>query len=175
MGVQQIDRTSTSSAPVAAVWALLADGATWPAWSSFDAFEVVEPGPDGGRLGSVHELRKGRRQRTVERVVELVPERRFAYELVSGLPLDGYRASVDLAPTPDGGTTIRWRSHFRPRTPGTGWFWRLALGRFVQQTADALARGAEAPGATPAARDGDGTRPARPGATPAAGHVPPAG
>ena len=91
-------------------------------------------------MGAVHVHAKGARRRTTERVVELVPDQRYSYELVSGLPLEGYHADVDLTPTPDGGTSIRWHSTFRPKTPGTGWFCKLVLGAFIAQTAKALAR-----------------------------------
>jgi uncharacterized protein YndB with AHSA1/START domain len=144
MGVQEIDVRRTITASPTAVWCLLADGASWPAWSAFDGYRVLEPGPDGGRLGSTHELAKGRKQRTVETVVELVPERRFSYVLVSGLPLDDYRADVDLTPTGDGGTEIRWHSTFRAQRPGTGWIFRLVLRRFITTTTEQLAAAAEA-------------------------------
>jgi uncharacterized protein YndB with AHSA1/START domain len=150
-GVQEIDVRVTSAATPAAVWALLADGETWPAWSAFDGYRVLEPGPDGGRLGSTHELAKGKKQRTVETVVELVAQQRFSYVLVSGLPLDDYRADVDLSPTPGGGTEIRWHSTFRAQRPGTGWFFRLVLTRFIKDTSKDLARAAEhAAASTPA-------------------------
>lgn len=147
MGQQEIDVRVSSAASPRSVWALLADGERWPDWSDFDGFRLLEAGPDGSRLGSTHELSKGRRQRTVETVVELVPEQRFSYVLVSGLPVQGYRADVDLTPAADGGTEIRWHSTFRARRPGTGWLLRLALGRFIRTTAGQLAVAAEA--ATP--------------------------
>jgi hypothetical protein len=71
-------------------------------------------------------------------VVEVVPGRRFSYALLSGLPLRGYRANVDLTPA-DGGTTIHWRSSFTPKVPGTGWIFRWALGTFIQRCVDGLA------------------------------------
>jgi uncharacterized protein YndB with AHSA1/START domain len=142
VGVQEIDVQVTTAASPTQVWALLADGDRWPEWSSFDGFRILEPGPDGGRLGSTHELAKGKKQRTVETVVELVPEQRFSYVLVSGLPLDDYRADVDLSPTADGGTEIRWRSTFRSQRPGTGWFFKLVLGKFIKDTAKQLAAAA---------------------------------
>ncbi len=50
-----------------------------------------------------------------------------------------YRAGVDLSPTTDGGTAIRWRVSFRPRVPGTGWVYRLGIGRMLRQSAEGLA------------------------------------
>ena len=73
-----------------------------------------------------------------ERVIERVPEQRFGYELLSGLPLRDYRAAVTLTPVEEG-TRIRWRSSFVAKVPGTGWIYRLTLGRFIRQVAEGLA------------------------------------
>ena len=71
------------------------------------------------------------------------PPHRLGYDLVSGLPLRDYHADVTL--TPDGdGTHIRWHSTFSAKVPGTGTLTRLALQRFVADTAERLARAAEA-------------------------------
>ena len=48
MGRQKIDITVPSAAPPAAVFALLADGASWPAWSPIDSFELERPGTRRG-------------------------------------------------------------------------------------------------------------------------------
>lgn len=132
--VQRIETEARSSADAATIYSLLVDGTTWPTWSPLESFEL-ESG-DGG-LGSVRVFRTGR---TVSReeVVELAPHRRFSYALLSGLPLRGYRANIDLTPV-DGGTLIHWRSTFRPKLPGTGWIYRLALGKFIQRCVDGLA------------------------------------
>jgi hypothetical protein len=134
----QIDVTAHSTADAATVYALLADGATWPTWSPIGSFELERPGapaPEG--LGAIRVFRTGR-VTSREELVELVPGRRLSYALLSGLPLRGYRADVDL--TPDStGTRIRWQSRFTPKVPGTGWLYRLMLGRFIQRTADGLA------------------------------------
>ncbi|MCW6010101.1 SRPBCC family protein [Micromonospora sp. CPCC 205371] len=55
------------------------------------------------------------------------------------MPLRNYRADVDLTPTADG-TTIRWHSTFDAAVPGTGWFWRWLLGRFIRDCVNGLAR-----------------------------------
>jgi len=136
--VQKIDVTARTDADPATVHALLVDGATWPVWSPLGSFALERPGPDGSEsVGAIRVFRTGR---TVSReeIVEIVPGRRFSYALLSGLPLRGYRADIDL--TPDGsGTVITWRSRFTGKVPGTGWLFRLALGRFIQRCADGLA------------------------------------
>jgi hypothetical protein len=37
------------------------------------------------------------------------------------------------------GTTIQWHSSFRPKIPGTGWLYRLALRRVIRDTATRVA------------------------------------
>jgi hypothetical protein len=144
MGRQEISERAHTSAPPAAVHALLRDGATWPAWSPLGSFELREEGRDGGESpGAIRVFRTGRTT-TVERIVELVPDRRFSYELVSGIPIRGYRADVDLTPAADGGTDIHWHSTFTARVPGTGGLIRRSLGRFIGRTVAGLAAHAAA-------------------------------
>ena len=145
MAHQVIDRTATSSGDTTAVYALLADGSTWPDWSPIGAFELLEPGdasPEG--LGAVRLFTTGR-HRSRERVVERVPGRRFAYVLEAGLALRDYKAVVTLQPSPCGGTEINWRSTFTVKVPGTGWIYRRQLGNFIGETVEGLAAAAAAP------------------------------
>ena len=140
---QVIDITTTTTAAPAAVYALLADGASWPAWSPIDAFELEREGahePEG--VGAVRLFRNGRVEGR-DTITELVPDRRLGYTHVSSLPVKDYRASVELEP--DGaGTRIRWRASFRPTVPGTGPLLRAALGRFLRRCAEGLAEHAAA-------------------------------
>jgi hypothetical protein len=139
MAQHVIDRTTTTSGTPAAVYALLADGSTWPGWSPLGSFELLEPGdgsPEG--LGAVRLFTTGR-HRSRERVVERVPGQRFAYVLEAGLALRDYKAVVTLSPSQDGGTTINWRSTFRAKVPGSGWLYRRQLGSFIGETVDGLA------------------------------------
>jgi len=103
---------------------------------------------------AVRVLHRGR-VRSREKIVELVPERRFAYTLLGGLPLRDYRATVDLTPE-RGGTTIRWSSSFRAKMPGTGWLYRAVLDRFIGQAARALADRAAEVAAAGGSAGGDG-------------------
>ena len=141
MAQQVIDRTATTAADPRAVYALLADGSTWPEWSPLGSFELIEPGdgtPEG--LGAVRLFTTGR-HRSRERVVERSPGEVFAYVLEAGLPLRDYRAVVTLVPT-EAGTLIRWRSTFRAKVPGTGWLYRRELGKFIGRTVEGLASAA---------------------------------
>lgn len=139
MNRQRIDVTASTSADPAAVYALLADGATWPAWSPIGSFALERPGPDGGEgVGAIRVFRTGRTT-SREEIVELVPDQQLSYVLRSGLAVRDYRADVELTPAAGGGTTIRWRSSFHPKVPGTGWLYRYALTRFITRCAEGLA------------------------------------
>jgi len=141
MAQQVIDRTAATTADAAAVYALLADGTTWPEWSPLGSFALIEPGdgtPEG--LGAVRLFTTGRHT-SRERVVERTPGETFAYVLEAGLPLRDYRAVVTLTPA-GAGTLIRWRSTFRAKVPGTGWIYRRELGKFIGRTVEGLATAA---------------------------------
>jgi hypothetical protein len=148
MGVQDIDVTARSRADADAVYRLLASGATWPTWSGLGSFELERPDAAGGEgVGAVRIFRTWPFTNR-EEVVEAVPGRRFSYRLLSGMPLRGYRADVDL--TPDGeGTVIRWHSTFTAERRGTGWFYRWFLGRFIKGCAEGLAKAAATTPITP--------------------------
>jgi hypothetical protein len=142
MAQQVIDVTVTTGADPASVYALLADGSTWPEWSPIGSFELIAPGsgtPEG--LGAVRLFTSGR-HRSRERVVTCEPGQVFAYELEAGLPLREYRAVVTLTSSPKG-TAINWRSTFRPKVPGTGWLYRRELGKFIGRTVEGLAAAAD--------------------------------
>jgi hypothetical protein len=136
--------TARSRAPAAAVFALLKDGTTWPDWTMFDAFELERPGneePMG--LGAIRVFSTAL-SRAREEIVELVPDRRLSYILLSGFPFNNYRADVDLSPRADGGTSIDWRASFEAKYPGTGWFWRLFMTAVLRKVASDLASAADA-------------------------------
>jgi hypothetical protein len=142
MGQQVIDRTATTGADPAAVYALVADGSTWPEWSPLGSFTLVDPGdgaPEG--LGAVRVFRTGRIT-SRERVVECTPDTVFSYVLEDGLPLQDYRAVVTLTPIPDG-TSINWRATFRAKVPGSGWIYRRQLGKFIGRAVAGLAAAAD--------------------------------
>ncbi|MEU9579276.1 SRPBCC family protein [Streptomyces chilikensis] len=126
------------------VHALLRDGAGWPKWSPLGSFALESQAPGGGEgVGAVRVFLTGRHV-SRERIVAGVPDRHFAYVLLSGLPLRDYRADVRLTPCEDGGTEIHWRSVFRAKVPGAGWIHRRALDRFVGDVVRGPARHAAA-------------------------------
>ncbi|HEX3647012.1 MAG TPA: SRPBCC family protein [Pseudonocardiaceae bacterium] len=120
------------------LYALLRDGASWPVWSPIGSFELRRPAEDEPEgVGAIRVYRTGRIT-SVERIAELVPDRRLSYEQLSGLAIRGYRADVDLEQDGDT-TTIHWHSSFRPKVPGTGWLYARTLTRFIRRCAEGLA------------------------------------
>jgi hypothetical protein len=148
MARQRIEHTAVTAADPAIVYALLRDGSTWTGWAPIDGYALVRPGTDEREgVGAVRELRSGRITGRDE-IVELVPDRRFAYAHTSSLPVRDYRGDVDLEPVA-GGTRIRWTVGFEPKLPGTGPLVRRALDGFVAKVVAGLAlRGDELAGGT---------------------------
>ena len=145
MSAIKVAAMATSRADPGTVLRLLKDPVTWPRWSMFTSGELQRAGHDDRLgVGAVRVFRT-RTSCATEEVVELVADRRLSYVLLSGMPFRDYRADVDLAPLPDGGTLIRWQSSFDVQYPGTGWFWRMVMNRVLKHTAEKLAAGAEDP------------------------------
>jgi uncharacterized protein YndB with AHSA1/START domain len=146
-----------SAAPAPAVFALLADGASWSSWGGpllprSRWYRTGTPAPGG--VGAVRELGI-RPVLSREEIVEYVPPRRLAYTIISGIPVHGYKGIVDLDPLPGGGTRITWRATFVPTYRGTGALLRLFARTSVGSLARHLARAAAAgrtPGAPPSRR-----------------------
>lgn len=137
MGRVIVGVTARSAAPPAAVYALLKDRRTWPSFSTLDSFEVEDPG-DAHGIGMIGRIKRGP-LRAREQTVELVPDRRMSYVLLSGLPMKDCRFDVGL--TPDGtGTHIDWRASFSPTIPGSGPILRRVLTRALSELSDGLAR-----------------------------------
>jgi hypothetical protein len=119
------------------------NSARYPDWSMIGSFEHIRPGAD-----ELYGVGSQRIYRTwplclLEEVTELVPERRVAYALLSGLPFRNYRSSVNIEPTSDGGTEIHWRSVFEPKIPGTGAACRAFMQSVIDRMTPLLAREAE--------------------------------
>ena len=151
MGQIEVRAEAVTSASPARVFALLKDGSTWTQWTIFKSYELERPGrvePLG--VGSVRVFTT-QVSKTREEVVELTPNRRFSYTLLSGFPFVGYRADVDLEPHPGGGTSIRWRSRFRVKRFGAGWFWAWIMKRTLRTVTAQLSDGAANPMIAPGA------------------------
>ncbi len=111
--------------------------------TQIDTFVLIRPG-DGEVPGEVREFITGR-YTVREEIVERRPERRLSYVLLSGLPLRGHSADIDLTPRADG-TDIHWHTVFRSKVPGMGPLSPRGLEKAIRQFVDGLA---ERAGATP--------------------------
>jgi uncharacterized protein YndB with AHSA1/START domain len=135
---RHIEVTAHSEAAPDTVFALLADGTTWPQWAPVESFELERPGdppPEGA--GAIRVFRRGR---TVGRdqLVDVAPSERIVYASLSGLPVREYLAEIELTATV-GGTDLRWQASFLPKMPGTGWLLERGLRRFLEQCARGVA------------------------------------
>jgi len=128
-------------APPEAVYRLLADGASWPDWSPIGSFRLEREGPGGGESAGAIRVFTTSGLRNREELLELRPPDRLSYTSLSGMPIRGHRADVELTAR-DGGTAISWREEFVPWLPGSGPVLRWLLRRFVQRCADGLAAAA---------------------------------
>jgi hypothetical protein len=151
-----------SAAPIDTVWQLLSTVSAWPSWSRHKLAYLERDGsptPDG--LGAIRVLAVDPGKPTKcnrEEVVAFDAPTHFAYTLLSGQPLDDYRADVRLTARPDGGTRITWESRFA--THGvTGWFWVLVVRWVVRRWSADLAKGAERVATAPAAQSPRSTNP----------------
>ena len=149
MGKQKVEAFAHSDAPREEVWRLVSDASGWSRWGGWTETKLEREGsppPDG--VGAIRVLTSQTRRPIVSReeVTEYEPPSRFAYKLLSsGLPLRNYNASITLTQADMGGTDITWRSEFDSQVPLTGGFFRRALQKFIQDTAERLAREAERP------------------------------
>ncbi|WP_432168675.1 SRPBCC family protein [Streptomyces sp. bgisy031] len=132
-----VTAASYSSAPAALVHAALLDAESWPSWTTYYnvqwelPVEVERPVPAEdlrtirSRLGRVC---------CRERIVELVPDRRFSYEQAAEL-FASHRGSVDLARAPHGDTNITWSATYQHALPLLGKIRRRRLHAWVHALA----------------------------------------
>jgi uncharacterized protein YndB with AHSA1/START domain len=132
-------------APREVVFEVLADATRWHEWAGVSVGVSQwerEGDPAPGGVGAVRKLGRwpmfGR-----EEITEYDPPHHLGYTILSGLPVRGYHADIDLLPGHDGGTTIRWSGAFEPALPGTGAALEALVGRIVHGYAKAAAKEAE--------------------------------
>jgi len=125
------------------VWELLADGAGWSQWAGpmiVRSWWEREGEPAPGGVGAIRALglpRLGSR----EQIVAFDPPTHLAYTILSGAPVRGYRADVDVEPD-GGGTRIRWRGTYTPTATWAAPLIHLVLTRAVRSIGRHLARAA---------------------------------
>jgi Polyketide cyclase / dehydrase and lipid transport len=131
-----IDATARTSAPAAAVWALLADASKWSHWGAWSKVDVEGGGEQ--EPGAVRLLVRWP-YRLRERITTWVPEERMGYELLEGMPVRGYRSDVTLERTDEGGTVVRWHSTYDRADPITAIILRFAVRDACNRVAKAAA------------------------------------
>ena len=145
MALSTYEFTVESRAAPEQVFEVLADATRWREWAGkmITVSEWDREGdPAPGGVGAVRKLGRPPAY-ALEQIVEYEPPRHLAYTILRGLPVRGYHADIDLAPTPTGGTTIRWAGAFEPKVPGTGALLAATLHRIVHGYAAAAATEAE--------------------------------
>ncbi len=134
--MKSFEAVATSSGSPAAVWELLADAPAWARWGPWSAAEIEGGGAQAP--GAVRVLVKFP-FRVRERITEWVPRERLSYELLDGMHVRGYRATVTLEETAAGGTTVRWRGTYERSDPLTALVLRLAIRDACKRLAKAAA------------------------------------
>ena len=139
-----------TAAPIDAVWAVLADARKWNEWGRFKVAKLERLGtPLDDGVGAIRSFGNPPMLSREEVVVYDAPNH-FAYIMLSGMPINGYRADVfltsgDPANPKVGGTTIRWCSTFDSARPAfAGGFFEWFLKAFLKDTAKRLANTAGA-------------------------------
>jgi uncharacterized protein YndB with AHSA1/START domain len=145
MALSTYEFTVPCTAPAEDVFEVLADATRWHEWAGFTVATSEwerEGVPAPGGVGAVRKLGRwpmfGR-----EQITEYDPPRHLGYTILSGPPVRGYHADIDLLPTAGGGTTIRWSGAFEPSVPGTGAALAAVLERIVHNYGRAAAKEAE--------------------------------
>jgi hypothetical protein len=140
MSELRIDVSLTTTAAPDAVWKLIADIGTWSDWGRWSSAELEREGsPEAAGVGAIRRFKYlGRTTR--ETVVGFDAPTRFAYELLSGLPIRNYHAEVTVVPDRTG-ARLEWRSNFEATLQAR--VVRPYLNWFVRDTAKRLLRAAE--------------------------------
>ena len=132
----EIEHTAHSDAPRSEVWRKLSDLQGWHEWGPWTKTTL-----DGDIRTMVSDRKRltGKPYVMTERVTALVPEERFEYDLLSGLPIKKYHGTVTLSDADGGGTDIHWASHFNPPWPIFGGLWRGAMLKVIRDVSECLA------------------------------------
>lgn len=132
-----------SRAPVEKVFEVVADHAGYKHFMPLMVSEIEAPGdPAPNGVGAIRRLGvPGYVAR--EQVVAYEPPTRLSYTILSGIPVVGYRADVDLEPSVSGGTRITWSGSFERAKGGLNRPLRAFLKLMVTDLARRAAREAE--------------------------------
>jgi hypothetical protein len=136
----EIAHTAHSKAPRDVVWKTLSDLQSWHEWGPWTKTTVEG---DIRTLVSDRKRMTGKPYVMTERVTAMVPEERFEYDLLSGLPIRNYHSVVTLTDA-DSGTDITWRSTFDPPWPIFGGLWRGGMLKVIRDCSERLAGAVDA-------------------------------
>jgi uncharacterized protein YndB with AHSA1/START domain len=138
-----IDVFRHADAPLELVWSILSDHRGYKDWNPIPTAELeVEGSPEPDGVGAIRKL-GAPPVFAREQVLEFDPPRHLAYTILSGIPVRGYRADVNLYPTADLGTDIRWTGSFDSAPPAMRGPLRWFLQRVLEDMASRLVREAE--------------------------------
>jgi uncharacterized protein YndB with AHSA1/START domain len=133
----EVEHTAHSPAPRSAIWSRLADFDNWDQWGPWTATTT-----DGDIRTLVSERKRvtGKPFVMKERVTTIEPESRLEYDLLSGLPVRNYHATVTLADGADGGTDITWGARFDAPWPIFKGLWYGGMLKVLRDTSERLAK-----------------------------------
>jgi hypothetical protein len=134
--VIDISHSAHADAPRSAVWARLADLDSWDQWGPW-----TKTTSEGAVRTLVSERKRlsGKPYVMKEQVTVMQPEERLEYDLLSGLPVRSYHATVVLADAADGGTDITWSARFDAPWPVFKGLWRGAMLKVLGDVSERLA------------------------------------
>lgn len=139
MATEMFEVVTESRADRERVFALLSDIASWKEWGgplTRTTKRIRDGHPDPNGVGAIRKAAF-----VHEEIVEFLPPKRLSYIIVRGVPVERYRATVELEEH-EHGTTITWRGRFEPRIAGTGPLLSRILKRAVRELATKLAKAA---------------------------------
>ena len=138
--MREIDVYRHAEAPVETVWGVISNHRGYADWMPMPTAELeVEGSPEPDGVGAIRRL--GAPPLIArEEVVAFDPPRAMSYTILSGLPVEDYRADVVLESTSDGGTDIRWKGSFGAAPPCLAGVMRRILETALVQLADGAVR-----------------------------------
>jgi hypothetical protein len=141
VGKHVVEARASSGAPREKVWDVVADVPRWAEWGPWNSSAYEREGtPAPGGVGAVRLLKRPA-MTLREELTAFEPPEHMAYELLSGMPVRGYRAEVRLSEAGEG-SEIQWRSEF-DALPGVGHLYRWQLQKAFEQITESVARRAE--------------------------------
>ena len=137
-----LDFTRTVSAPPETVWEVLADLRGMSEYTRFRKVELEREGdPPPNGVGAIRVLHlAGPPVR--EEIIAFEPPRRFAYRMLSGVPVKNHVGTVELSPVA-GGTRMSYVVETTPKIPVVGFTVVAILRRVIEEIAAGIASEAE--------------------------------